>query len=1031
MAKIYEAPTLDGAAEALKKLVEKNETAGERTLVFCEDRLTLLAERTVISACGGSFLTEVSTFRRFLERRKKTQKILSKQGAVMEIAALLGEYKEQLGCFKRNAAQAVYETIAQLSASCVDADLLRRSAEETEGVLSRKLSDLALLFEKYEEFLKTRGMLDENGYLALLPASLTKEEIGGVHIVFFAYDAFTRQARECIRASARNARSVTGIFLGDGAPYCTHEAARAFAGVMQDLGMAFEHTMLPASDTGDARRIREGLFSVKGSHGEKAGGCSISFDEFGDEGEEMNNIAARIRMLTAQGKRFRDIAVLVGGESYFLAAAKAFAAYKIPYYADRKRSLLTHPFCGFTLAVLHAADSGVLYDQAEEIASSVYFGDGGKYRNYLMRYGTSRGAVSREIGETGEDRAELENARLRMLAILACIPRSGTGSAYAAGIRKLYETVEGERITEELAARLPAEDAPFLNITPLFEILDEIENVVGDRTFPAREFAVLLRSGLEARGVSVLPQHADAVFLGDATESRIKRVPVLFFAGLSEGLPRISQDTAVITDGEIVRLKDLSMEIEPAIAVVNARFREVFARNLASFSEHLYCSCPKQLSGSATTYSEAVYYLLRMFGQNTQMGSEKLPCAPDVYPYDCAEYAPALLRYFEMTEEAGESVRSASLKEVLARSPADAVGDPDALRAEKDALPPRASGKISPTELEEYFSCPYKCFANHVLGLGQKEERTPFGAMDAGKFVHAVLEETTRYFAGLKSEEECAARARQVAEKLMASPAFSALKATAAGNYTGKRLIGEATAVTVAAYRQVAGSDYRVKDRERKLRIDALGLEGKADRIDDAGGLLRIIDYKTGGIESGADAYYTGRKLQLELYLTAALEDKTLAQEGTRPGGVFYFPAADDFVKEGEKQYCMSGFYCTDPDVIVHMDTSRAARESTYFHAEKDLDHGMDGETFSYFLKYGLLVADGARREMQGGNIRPSPYKGVCTYCDLLGMCGFSGVPRSESGVTCTEIASIAGRPDRPAAKGKKGKKDKEECAHE
>ena len=205
---------------------------------------------------------------------------------------------------------------------------------------------------------------------------------------------------------------------------------------------------------------------------------------------------------------------------------------------------------------------------------------------------------------------------------------------------------------------------------------------------------------MEARGVSVLPQHADAVFLGDATESRIKRVPVLFFAGLSEGLPRISQDTAVITDGEIVRLKDLSMEIEPAIAVVNARFREVFARNLASFSEHLYCSCPKQLSGSATTYSEAVYYLLRMFGQNTQMGSEKLPCAPDVYPYDCAEYAPALLRYFEMTEEAGESVRSASLKEVLARSPADAVGDPDALRAEKDALPPRASGKISPTELD-------------------------------------------------------------------------------------------------------------------------------------------------------------------------------------------------------------------------------------------------------------------------------------------------------------------------------------------
>ena len=59
-------------------------------------------------------LTEVSTFRRFLSRTEKAERrTISKQGSVMAIASLLAGYKESLGCFKRSAAQAVYETIAQ------------------------------------------------------------------------------------------------------------------------------------------------------------------------------------------------------------------------------------------------------------------------------------------------------------------------------------------------------------------------------------------------------------------------------------------------------------------------------------------------------------------------------------------------------------------------------------------------------------------------------------------------------------------------------------------------------------------------------------------------------------------------------------------------------------------------------------------------------------------------------------------------------------------------------------------------------
>ena len=184
------------------------------------------------------------------------------------------------------------------------------------------------------------------------------------------------------------------------------------------------------------------------------------------------------------------------------------------------------------------------------------------------------------------------------------------------------------------------------------------------------------------------------------------------------------------------------------------------------------------------------------------------------------------------------------------------------------------------------------------------------------------------------------------------------------------------------------------------ISIDALNLAGKADRVDESEGMVRVIDYKTGTIEAKAEAYYTGRKLQLELYLKAA-------SEGETPAGAFYFPAADEFTKEGEKRFSMTGFYCKDAGVIDRMDTAHAPAESEYFRADKDLDHGMDGETFARFPDYGLLVARGAEEEMRGGNIRPAPYEKVCGYCDLKGMCGFSGTPRAEKSVTCKEIAQI------------------------
>ena len=54
------------ALQKLKEIVKTNEEKGQRTVIFCEDRLSLAAERTVCAAVEGTFLTSVYTFARFL-----------------------------------------------------------------------------------------------------------------------------------------------------------------------------------------------------------------------------------------------------------------------------------------------------------------------------------------------------------------------------------------------------------------------------------------------------------------------------------------------------------------------------------------------------------------------------------------------------------------------------------------------------------------------------------------------------------------------------------------------------------------------------------------------------------------------------------------------------------------------------------------------------------------------------------------------------------------------------------------------------
>lgn len=999
MTEIYGAPTLDDALAALAAQVRRAEEAGGSNIIFCEDRLTLLAERAVLAATGGTMRTEVTTFARFLSG---SGQVLSKQGSVMALASILALHEQELKCFRKGAAQVVYETVAQLAASRVDAVQLTAAAEETDGMLRLKLRDLAFVFEKYSEFLKNKGLVDENGYLALLPAKM--KELGGKNVFFFAFPSFTRQALEGVRAAIEHCPHVTGIFLSGREGAYTNEAAHAFRIIAEEIGEVSAR-MLKSGLSEEPLALSRGLFSPDIYSREKVQSRHIRIFHAEDEAEEMDVACALIRKhIFEDGLRYRDFAILVPNQESFLNASRALSAHGIPFFSDRKRPFSEHPFSVFTLDILACAHDGCLPDSVDAVLSSVYFGAADNYRNYLLKYGGYRGGVKRPIKESavGYDLKELGALRDRAQEILGVFPREGTGRTFVQGVRRLYEAVNGDAVTQSLSSHFTGSEQKFLDISPLEGVLQEIEGIAGEERFTAFEFATMLKSGLSSLEIAMIPQFSDVVFVGDVSESKFARVKVLFCLGLDDSLPRTGEDTAVITDGEIGRLKKLSLEIEPAIAVVNARARESLALNVCAFEEALYLGCPRRMGGEEARRGEVIASVLRMYSPAPM---------PEIFPYDCAEARPAARTLCRLREdEEGGAERDlkkfSSLHEAMLRL-GEGKETERLLSGGRKETVPRAgelllAGEISPTLLEQYFACPYAGFASRGLKLREREER-PVLETDTGTFVHTVLERVAVRFNDMAEENEARAAAEETARELLTHPRYAALSDTGAGVYTGSRLVRECGEVTAAAFNQLAGSSFRVRETEGKISLPALHMSGRTDRIDEAGDYVRVIDYKTGNIDDSPLSYYTGQKLQLQLYLLAA-------SEGGKPAGAFYFPAAESYAAEGEVKYRMRGFFNKDDEVLALMDNVRTEGKSAFYEGGGSSEKGLSQSEFSDFLAYAGLVATRAEEEMAAGNITPSPYDGACRWCKFKGMCAFAGQPRKSESVSCSQIAGIVRR---------------------
>ncbi len=181
----------------------------------------------------------------------------------------------------------------------------------------------------------------------------------------------------------------------------------------------------------------------------------------------------------------------------------------------------------------------------------------------------------------------------------------------------------------------------------------------------------------------------------------------------------------------------------------------------------------------------------------------------------------------------------------------------------------KAESGFSPTSLNRYRSCSLQFYFIEIAGIDEPEEvEESMDFRTIGIIIHEVLEKLYRPFVGVILTENNIDEMRKNLDQVI-SAAFNK-------NYpdgeitTGRnRLIYEVINRFLVSYLNFEkafinsittnGKDLVVKDLEYKTGIDfktgdtEIKLKGTIDRVDEVGGITRIIDYKTGLVDENKD----------------------------------------------------------------------------------------------------------------------------------------------------------------------------------
>lgn len=1019
-----------GVLPALSRQLEgKLKGVGDGIYVFCEEKISLMAERKICDDYGGTFFADVFSFGNFLRSKISGDKILSKEGAAMAVKNILSRLP--LKCFLAGGADfsaSLYELIMQLKSAAVTPEDIERAANEVgSGVLKNKLKDIAAVFKAYEEFIEERGYKDQSSALSLLPEIIERDgKIKDAEVFVVGYTSFTVQIKNIIRSLINTAKGVTFILTEGKNEYLfVGETVSAVEKICAENNITCKKESFYADKNAEGKIITEKLFDPSSFAGERTETENVFFfapENVYKEAETVAEfIAAKVRK---DGERFKNFTVALPDiETYGDVLRSAFDKVNVPAVIDDRKKALCHPLVRLIVSYIDVFRKNFERETLKSfyknplITADPSLSD--EFENYLYFAGINYDKIKNKFTVFHEDVEALENMRADIMTyfdrfdIQGLVDKVKSGGRLNGFSQRLKELAffEDASVNEQILAAVE-------------DILEEMKSLLGGVKLDYSEYKKIFLSGVSALELSVIPQYNDAVFVGGYRETAFARAKYLFAVGLKDGVPMQKDDSAILSDGDIDGLSQLKVLVDPKIEAVNRRNVEAFGLALAAFSDKLILSCPVfDGAGKPVFKSEALSYFSSLFNLTPFKFTDRYLS----YKSGVWAFSDAVRKITE--EEYGDSEWDKNLADATAfyfAEKDDALVN-DIINRANSEIKERLEGKrpiaeesVSASLIENFYKCPYNAYLNRRIHAVKREK----GEMDArfiGTLFHAVIKEYSDRRDEVTDKASSDALIEKITEDILKGEDYAKFNSLSAKESVA-RTVGEAKSFCFRLKNYYDGTLFKKKGSEVKIgegeekrggydALPILGgrakLNGSIDRVDEYDGYVRIIDYKTGEEKDEDYKLFSGEKLQLYLYAKAT--GKPLA-------GAYYVNVNEGYGDGKEGRFAV-GRTLDDEDLMNASDKNVKTEKPkflpvTYVKKYSKFKGAYNKEEMDAFLTYAEKMADNAVRHMDEGVIIASPLNAACEYCDYAAICFFNGVRKREIKEKAVDESVIIGAVD-------------------
>ena len=531
---------------------------------------------------------------------------LDDMGKSLIIGMLAGENKRELSVFGDNLDKPGYvdkikSLISEFMQYGISPEKVRELSAMTERdgklLLAAKLKDVALLYEKFKEYIRDKYTTVEetlDSVSTLVPDSLT---IKNSVIVFDGFTGFTPVQNKLIGVLLEYALSVNIALLYDdciqedngSTALREHELFYLSKNTMNQLGRMADERHVVIEDPYKACNIninntsnpKDDVVYKDGSHELSLNNIEVELLSAHNPDEEIQMVFNRIvSMVRTYGYHYKDIAILTGDiESYRHIIEREFSKHDIPFFIDRTEPILLNPFIEYIRSFL-----GIF---AENYSIPSVFGFLKSYltdfsqRDICMLENYCIGAnikgrrswhgrfdrLTRTVG--ADELLTLNELRERFVKrcddFLAKLSPSGTihaGSVFT--IKEfsaaLYSMIISDGIEEKLkgeAKRLAGNGnrrmaSEYEQIyVRIMNVLDELCELIPYEKTDIRGFINLLNAGFDNIRIGSAPMGMDYIQVGDLTRSRLSDVKALFIVGANDGIiPRMCAAAGIINENE-------------------------------------------------------------------------------------------------------------------------------------------------------------------------------------------------------------------------------------------------------------------------------------------------------------------------------------------------------------------------------------------------------------------------------------------------------------------------------------------------